>query len=116
MASQSIGTCEASAAAPLTTLLQVAFAHELLLARMQTLMPLAVMLARESFPTYCTNERSFIRMSAKMRSQIVGSSEALGAKSTLEGGRVLLDTSGSTVLDATTLARLVFGVACKTKY
>lgn len=90
MTSKSICTGESSTAAPVVAILEVATADKLLLARMETFMSLAIVLAREGFPTDTADERTLVRMCAQMRSEVVGSSEALRTQRALEGCRMLL--------------------------
>lgn len=53
-------------------------------------MALAVMLAGERFAAMITDEGALVGVGAQMRSQIVGTREALWAETALEGGRMLL--------------------------
>lgn len=91
MAAEGIGASEASAAAPLSALLQFTLADELLFARVQAFVALAVVLPREGFVAYGADERSLVGMCPEMRPQVVGAGESLGAEGALESSRVLLN-------------------------
>lgn len=91
MPTKRICTSKASATAPLTSSLEVSFADKLLFARMQTLMPLTIMLASKCFPTNCAYKRSLIRVRPKVGPEVICSSEPLGTQSTLKSSRMLLN-------------------------
>lgn len=65
-------------------------ADKFLLARVESLVALAIMLSRKRLAADGAHEWSFIRVRAQMRSQIVRPREALRAEMALECGRVLL--------------------------
>ena len=90
MATERVGAGEASTAAPYRAGLEVAFADELLLPGVQTLVPLAVVLAGEGFAADCADEGSLVGVRAEVGAEVVGARESLGAEVALEGGRVLL--------------------------
>ena len=103
MPAQCVGTRETAAAAPLAALLELSLAHEFLLARVQALVTLSVVLARECLPAHRADERTLISVGAEMGAQVVGSGEALGAERALESSRVLLDALGIAVVGAHSL-------------
>jgi hypothetical protein len=90
MATQGVCAGESATTAPVRTTLESAATHELLLARVQTFVTLAVVLASECFAAHRANERSLIRVCSEVRAQVVCSSESFRAESTLEGSRVFL--------------------------
>jgi hypothetical protein len=90
MTAEGIGTRKATATAPVITVLELATANKLLLARVESLVTLAVMLAGEGFATMIANERTLVCMGPKMRAQIVSASETLRTETALESGRMLL--------------------------
>lgn len=90
MPPESISASKSSSAAPLAAGLEVTLAHKLLLARVKSFMALAVMLPGKSLAADRAHERSFVSVSAQVRSQIVRSSKTLRAEAALERGRVLL--------------------------
>ena len=92
MPAESVRTSKPSTAPPAAAGAKLATANEFLLSAMQALVPLAIMLTSERFPTDCAYEWSLVRMCAKMRSKIVSPSKFLWAKVTLERCRVFLDT------------------------
>jgi hypothetical protein len=100
VSAQSISTCEAATATPLATLLELALAHEFLLARMQAFVALPVVLARECLSTHRANKRTLVSVGTEMRAQIVGSSKALWAESALERSRMLLNALGIPIVGA----------------
>lgn len=106
MATQCVCSSEPSSASPLPACLKISLTDELLLAGMKTLMTFPVVLPSESLATYGTYKWSLIRVSTKVRTQIVCPRETLGAKRTLKGGRVFLHTFCITAI----LSRLIFGV------
>jgi hypothetical protein len=110
VSTQSISTREPTPTAPLSCLLQVSFAYEFLLARMQTFMAFPVMLTRKCFPAYCAHEWSFIRVRSKMRTKVVSAGESFGAEIALKCGRMLLCPFGISVLRAA-LRRLVLWIS-----
>lgn len=55
-------------------------------------MSLPVVLARERLTAYGTDKRTLVCVCTKMRAQIVGTGEALGAECALEGRRMLLNS------------------------
>ena len=54
-------------------------------------MAFAVVLPREGFVTYGTDERSLVGMCSKMGPQVIGAGKSLGAEGALESRRMLLD-------------------------
>lgn len=66
MSSESISTGETPSTTPLPTSLQVALADELLLARVEALVTLAIMLSRKGFATDCANEWSLVGVSPQV--------------------------------------------------
>ena len=56
-------------------------------------MSFSIVLTCKSFATDGADKRSLISMGAEMRSQIVSTGELLGAEVTLEGSRVLLNST-----------------------
>lgn len=103
MSAQRIGAGEAPTATPLAALLELSFADELLLARVQALVAFPVMLPSECLSTHRANERTLVSVGSQMRAQVVGPGEALGAQVALEGCRVLLDPFGISTLGARSL-------------
>jgi hypothetical protein len=90
VSTKSVRTSKSAPTTPTGATLQITTADELLLARMQTLVAFAIVLACEGFTTDRANERSFVCVCAKMRAKVVCSSETLGTQVTLECSRVLL--------------------------
>src|SRR5690606_2412241 len=80
-----VGAREPPPAPPLGARLEVALAHELLLARVQALVPLAVVLTRERLAAHRAHEGPLIRVCPQVRAQVVRAGEALGAERALEG-------------------------------
>jgi hypothetical protein len=78
MPAKRIGAGEAAAAAPVTSVTQVAATDELLLAGMQAFVTFPIVLTSKGFAAHRANERSLISVRTEMRSQIVRPSEALG--------------------------------------
>jgi len=66
MATKCIGTREPTTTAPLFRVAELTSANELLFARMQAFMSLAIMLASERLATYSTDKWSLVCMGAKM--------------------------------------------------
>jgi hypothetical protein len=66
MATKGIGTRKATAAAPAVRVFELTFAHELLFARVEAFVTLAVMLASEGFATHAAYKGTLVRMGAKM--------------------------------------------------
>lgn len=91
MPSQSISSSESSPATPLRRTLQHTATNKFLLPTMQAFVSFAIVLARESFLADGADERSFIRVCAQMRAEIVSSCETFGAESALKCGGVFLD-------------------------
>ena len=91
VAAEGVRAREAASAAPLPALLELALADELLLARVQPLVALAVVLPREGFAADGADEGALVGVSAEMGAEVVGAREALGAERALEGGGVFLD-------------------------
>lgn len=94
MAAESVGAGEASPAAPVVAVFEVAAADELLLAGVQAFVALAVVLARECLAAHAADEGALVCVRAQMRPEVVGAGEALRTQSTLEGCWVLLCTLG----------------------
>ena len=90
MAPQRVGARKAPPTAPRARVGQAALAHELLLARVQALVPLAVVLARESLAAHRTHERPLVSVGAQVRAEVVGAREAFGAEGALERRRMFL--------------------------
>ena len=101
MAAEGVGASKAPATTPLSALFQLALADKLLLTGMQALVPFPIVLPCEGFTAYGTHEGPLIRVSSKMRSQIVRTGESLGAEGALESGRVLLDALWVAAIRAT---------------
>jgi hypothetical protein len=97
MPSQCIGASESPTASPVVVVLEVTAADKLLLARVQPLVPLAVMLAGKGLSTHTTHKRPLICVSAQMRAQIVRAGEALRAEGALERRGMLLRALGVAV-------------------
>jgi hypothetical protein len=66
MSTQCISTGKTATTSPLAALLELSFANELFLSGMKSFMALSIMLARKSFPAYCTDEWALIGVGAKM--------------------------------------------------
>jgi len=66
MSAQSVRTSETPAAAPCSGALERAFANEFLLATVETFVPLAVVLAGESFAADRADEGALVGVSSKM--------------------------------------------------
>lgn len=77
MSPQGISTSEPTSTAPLATPGQISPTDEFLLARMESFMSLAIVLASKCLAADGTDERSLVGVGAKMRPQIVGAGEAL---------------------------------------
>jgi hypothetical protein len=94
MAAKRVGSGKASAASPVVIVLQLPPTDKLLLARVETLVALAVVLTRKCLAAVAADKRSLVSVSPEMRAKVVGACEALGAEAALECGRVLLSTLG----------------------
>lgn len=94
MPAKSIRTGESPAATPLASNLEITLAYKLLLARVQTLVSLAIVLSGKSFAADGTHKRSLVSVCSQVRAQVIGASESLGAESALERGRMLLNPLG----------------------
>lgn len=107
MPSESVGASETAVAAPVSALLEIAFAYELLLAGVQTFVTLAIVLTCESLATDCAHEWSLICMCAEVRSQVISTSKSLRTEGTLESSWVLLRSAFSVL---SSCCRLMVGV------
>jgi hypothetical protein len=94
MSSKSISTSKSPATAPIVTVFQVTAANKFLLARMQSLMSLAIMLAGECFAADTAYEWTLIGVSAQVRPQIVSSREAFWTQIALKCRGMLLRPLG----------------------
>ena len=94
---------EASSTTPLVAGLERTFADEFLLTAVEAFVALAIVLSCESFAAHRANEGSFVRVRSQMTTQIIRSREALRAKITLEGRRMLLDSTVLCAVAGTTL-------------
>ena len=99
MAAKGVGAGEAAAAAPLGAGLERAATNELLLARVQALVALAVVLARKGLAADGADKGPLVGVGAQVGAQVVGAREALRAEVALEGGRVLLGALGVVGVD-----------------
>lgn len=72
-------------------------------------MAFAVVLPREGFAAYGTDEGPLVGVCSEMRPQVVGAGEALGAESTLESSRVLLNALRVAIIRVTR-RRYILGV------
>lgn len=55
-------------------------------------MPFSIVLAGESLTAHSTHERALVGVSSKVRAEVVGTGESLGAEAALEGGWMFLDS------------------------
>lgn len=94
VAAEGVGAREAAAAAPAAAASQLAAADELLLARVQALVPFAVVLAREGFAADGADEGPLVRVRPQVAAEVVGPRELFWAQGALEGGGVFLDAFG----------------------
>lgn len=79
MTTQGVSAGEPPAATPSLLALQAAETDVFLLARVQALVPLSVVLAREGFAADGADVRSFVRVCPQVRAQVVRAREAFGA-------------------------------------
>lgn len=114
MATQSIGTRKAAATAPLigrcvgNTVGERSTTDELLLARVETLVTLAVVLAGKGLAANRADEWPLVCVGAEMGAEVVGSGEAFGAEMAFECRGVLLSA-----LEAALAAAQVWGTILK---
>jgi hypothetical protein len=90
MTPQRIGTCEPPIASPVIVILEITAADKLLLARVQTLVSLAIVLTGKCLPAHTTHKGPLVCVSAQMRAQVVRAGKALRAECALECRRMLL--------------------------
>lgn len=76
MPSEVRGASKAATAAPITAIVQVAFTYPLLLAAIKLFVAFVIVFPIKRLPTHGANERSLVRVSAKIISQVKGSSES----------------------------------------
>lgn len=91
MSTKGVRSRKPSTAAPGATRTQLTLAHEFLLPRVKAFVAFAVVLSRKSFAADSTDERPLVGVRSKVRTEIVGAGESLGAQGTLESGRVFLN-------------------------
>lgn len=94
MATQCISTGKTAATSPLAALFELSFANELLLSGMKSFMALSIVLACKGFPAHCTHEWTLIGVGAKMRAEVVSTSESFWAQIALEGCGMFLNSFG----------------------
>jgi hypothetical protein len=66
VSTKSVGARKSTATSPLFPIAQLSLANELLFARMQALVSLAIVLASEGFAANCTDKGPLVGMSAEM--------------------------------------------------
>lgn len=91
MAAESIGARKPSSTSPDPIGFEIPAADEFLLARVESFVAFSIVLTSERLGTYCAHERTFVRVRAKVGSQVVRTSETLGAEGALESGRMFLN-------------------------
>lgn len=94
MAAEGICTSEPATAAPLSALLQLSFANKFFLSGVQSFVTFSIVLTSKCFPTYSTNEGTFVGVSTQVRAKVVCSSETLWTKRALECCGMFLNSFG----------------------